>query len=335
MSQRPPDRHRRPDFARLRRRGCSTSCAGSDLRRSPVGPRARTPWATAVACRPTGGALVQGPHAGARRARHRSPRARRAASRRVLEVVAVGRRALLAADPRRRRQDPDPDRDAADLDLLEPVLAAYGDLQRRPPRACRTLLVAGALDRRSAGSASCSRPASHADQDSGGAGPGGPLTADGAATACCGARRSPGARRRRQPRWCRTASSTRTCTTATSSCATASPVAGTSGTRACASRSSRSWCCSARCRTGLGIAADAPGARPSDRAALEPWTDRASMADLARLVPRVASARDARPRARPGARSSPARHRPHARVRRRLVRLGRDLLAAAGDRTAG
>jgi hypothetical protein len=65
---------------------------------------------------------------------------------------------------------------ASDLHLLEPVLAAYGDLQRRATDRVADLLAAGALDRRSARVGELLAAAVHADQATGGAGQVDPLT---------------------------------------------------------------------------------------------------------------------------------------------------------------
>jgi hypothetical protein len=175
---------------------------------------------------------------------------------------------------------------AGDVPLLEPVLAAYGDLQRRAAGCVPELLAAGALDRRSAHVGELLAAALQADEESDGEGQAEPLTA--------------GERERLM---------------------SVVPKLESVASRAAALvpdsiehsdlHDGNVFVLGDVCRVGdfgdscvsaplaslvvvqgslvhrIGVAPDGPEVARLYRAALEPWTDRASMADLLELVDTV------------------------------------------------
>jgi Phosphotransferase enzyme family len=255
-----------------------------------VGPLVREhvrPWATAVRVPTDAGVLWMKAHTPV--LSHEGPVTRVLAELRpdvVLEVLAADdeRCWLLtrdAGDKIRTRIS-----SAADLRLLEPVLAGYGDLQRQVAGRVPDLLAAGALDRRSARVGELLAAAVRADQASGGADQVDPLSAQ------------------EHERLLAVVPALQELAAQTAAVVPDSiehsdlhdgnvfvrdgvALVGDFGDSAVSQPLASLVVLQTSLTHRLGIAPDAPELQRLYRAALEPWTDRTAMADLVALVPRV------------------------------------------------
>jgi hypothetical protein len=174
----------------------------------------------------------------------------------------------------------------ADVRLLEPVLAAYADLQRQAAEHVPELLAAGALDRRSARVAELLAAAVHADEADGTTGQVDPLTAPERerllavapllqSIAAEAAEAVPDSVEHSDLHDGNVFVLGQTCRVGDfGDCGVTQPLASL-----VVLQSSLSY--------RLGLDPGAPEIEHLYRAALEPWTDRASMADLLALVSRI------------------------------------------------